>query len=369
MSSQAAMLAHRLARDAEAVCRHYLSNGRRQGRYWLVGDVANTPGRSLFVRLTGPDSGKGSAGKWTDAATGQHGDLLDLIAMNRGLDRLRDVLDEARTFLSLPRPERKSDRREQQSPAPSGSPESARRLFAMSQPIAGTIAEAYLRSRGIPPLHGIGALRFHPRCYYRPDADAPTETWPALIAAVTDLGGKITGAHRTWLDPSGERKAPIDTPRRAMGHLLGYAVRFGVPDDVMAAGEGIETMLSLRSVLPRLPMVAALSANHLAAILFAPTLRRLYVARDDDPAGHAAMATLAERAHSAGIEVLPLLPALSDFNEDLRHLGIERLRAALSLQVAPEDVARFMTAAHDAPGMSAASALQVLHRADRDDCS
>jgi hypothetical protein len=88
MSSQAAELAHRLARDAEAVCRHYLSNGRREGRYWLVGDVANTPGRSLFVRLKGPASGKGAAGKWTGAATGEHGDLLDLIAMNRGLDRL-----------------------------------------------------------------------------------------------------------------------------------------------------------------------------------------------------------------------------------------------------------------------------------------
>ena len=51
MSSQAADLARCLARDAEAVCRRYLSNGRRQGRYWVVGDVANTPGRSLFVRL------------------------------------------------------------------------------------------------------------------------------------------------------------------------------------------------------------------------------------------------------------------------------------------------------------------------------
>ena len=96
MSSPAANLAHRLARNAEAVCRHYLSNGHREGRYWLVGDVANTPGRSLFVRLSGPDSGKGAAGKWTDAATGEHGDLLDLIALNRGLDRLRDALDEAR---------------------------------------------------------------------------------------------------------------------------------------------------------------------------------------------------------------------------------------------------------------------------------
>ncbi|MGY3287026.1 hypothetical protein ACVW0I_000308 [Bradyrhizobium sp. LM6.11] len=35
-------LARRLAREAEAVCRHYLSNGKRQGRYWLVGDVNNT---------------------------------------------------------------------------------------------------------------------------------------------------------------------------------------------------------------------------------------------------------------------------------------------------------------------------------------
>ena len=66
MSESAAELAHRLAREAEAVCRHYLSNGRRQGRYWLVGDVQNSPGRSLFVRLTGPDAGRGAAGKWTD---------------------------------------------------------------------------------------------------------------------------------------------------------------------------------------------------------------------------------------------------------------------------------------------------------------
>ena len=69
MNSPAAELAQRLARDAETVCRHYLPNGRREGRYWLVGDVENTPGRSLFVRLTGPERGKGAAGKWTDAAT------------------------------------------------------------------------------------------------------------------------------------------------------------------------------------------------------------------------------------------------------------------------------------------------------------
>lgn len=59
-------LAIRLGRKAEAVCRHYLSSGHRAGRYWQVGDVRNTPGRSMFVRLTGPEAGKGAAGKWTE---------------------------------------------------------------------------------------------------------------------------------------------------------------------------------------------------------------------------------------------------------------------------------------------------------------
>jgi hypothetical protein len=280
---------------SEMVCRHYLSNGRREGSYWLIGDTANTPGRSLFVRLRGRDSGKGAAGKWTDAATGEHGDLLDLIAANRGLARLRDVLDEARCFLNLPRAEQLRERLRRQPPALTGSPETARRLFAISRPIAGTIAEAYLRNRGIEMLRDVGALRFHPSCYFRAPAGTPSETWPALIAAVTDLGGAITGVHRTWLARSGEDKAPVATPRRAIGHLLGHGVRFGVADDTMAAGEGIETMLSLRVIVPALSVIAALSANHLAAILFPPTLRRLYVARDDDRAGDAATATLGAR--------------------------------------------------------------------------
>jgi hypothetical protein len=342
--SPAADLAHRLARDAEAVCRYYLPHGRREGRYWLVGDVADTPGRSLFVRLHGPERGKGAAGRWQDAQSGEYGDLLDLIALNRRLNRFRDVLAEARAFLSLPRPEPVSSPRP---PVPCGSPEAARRLFAMARPIPGTLAEAYLRGRGITALPGAGTLRFHPGCYYRPHDDAPVETWPALIAAVTDLAGTVTGAHRTWLDPAGSGKAPVATPRRAMGHLLGNAVRFGVAAnvaiDVMAAGEGIETMLSLRTILPALPMVAALSANHLAAILFPATLRRLYVARDRDAAGDIALARLARRAQAAGIEPLALTPMHGDFNDDLRRLGSDRLRAALLSQLAPDDVARFMS--------------------------
>ena len=344
MARDASDLAQRLGRNAEVVCREYLSNGRREGRYWLVGDVQNNPGRSMFVRLKGTESGKGAAGKWTDAATGDHGDLLDVIRESCGLLDFKDVADEARRFLSLPQPEPdpQPQPRPRPSSAPAGSPESARRLISMSQPITGTIVETYLRKRGITALHGTGALRFHPRCYYRPDSYSPTETWPAMIASVTDLDNRITGAHRTWLSPDGSGKAPIDTPRRAMGDLLGNSVRFDRATHVMAAGEGIETMLSLRMALPHMPMVAAFSAAHLAAILFPATLRRLYIARDDDLAGDNAMASLVERAQAVGIEAITLSPRLGDFNEDLRTLGIDALRAAVRVQIAPEDVARFM---------------------------
>jgi hypothetical protein len=141
-----------------------------------------------------------------------------------------------------------------------------------------------------------------------------------LRASAASILQESGGRHAISIDPVTLGKAPIDTPRRAIGDLLGHAVRFGMVADVAAAGEGIETMLSLRMVMPAMPMLSALSAAHLAAILFPPTLRRLYVARDDDPAGDAAHDTLRDRAHEAGIDVIPLSPGLGDFNDDLRLL-------------------------------------------------
>jgi hypothetical protein len=341
MSSQAADLARRLAREAEAVCRCYLSNGHRRGRYWVVGDVANTPGRSLFVRLTGPEYGKGAAGKFTDAATGEHGDLLDVIHLSLGLRDLHETMDEARSFLSLPRSLEST--RPPTNPAPSGSPEAARRLFNAGRPIFGTLAEAYLRARGITASLDWYALRFHPSAYYRETEHAPLEIWPALLAAVTDLDGRMTGVQRTWLDPHRRTKAPLADPRRALGHLLGNGVRFGVATDVLAAGEGIETVLALKSVLPHLPMVAALSSNHLAALKFGASLRRLYVARDNDAAGLRAAQQLRERGSAAGLDVRDLLPVGGDFNQDLCRRGPPAMLDHLVDQIVRCDLARFLT--------------------------
>jgi hypothetical protein len=194
----------------------------------------------------------------------------------------------------------------------------------------------------------LDCLRFHPRCYYRAHDSAPREIWPALVAAVTDLDGALTGVLRTWLARDGSDKAPLATPRRALGRLLGSGVRFGraqpAPAEagVMAAGEGLETMLALRVVLPDMPMVAALSSAHLAALILPAGLRRLYVARDNDRAGHRAAEALGIRANADGIEDLVLTPHADDFNTDLCGLGPEALAASLRVQLAPEDVARFL---------------------------
>jgi Toprim domain len=339
----AADLTRRLARDAEAVCRHYLSNGHRYGRYWTAGDVMNTPGRSLYVRLTGPESGPGAAGKWTDSATAEHGDLLDLIARNRDLPSLREAMDEACRFLALPRPSAPVGRLSTM-PAPAVSSEAARRLFRAGRPIPGTPAEAYLRARGIAGRLDWPALRFHPAVYYRETDHAPLEAWPALIAAVTEPGGHLTGIQRTWLDPDRPAKAPLADPRRALGHLLGNGVRFGLAADTIAAGEGIETMLALKSVLPLLPVIAALSANHLAALDLSPSLRRLYVARDNDAAGLKAAMRLHERTASAQIDVRDLVPVHGDFNLDLCRLGPAALLDHLAAQLVPSDLSRFAPA-------------------------
>lgn len=339
MSGPAVEITRRLGENAEAVCRCYLSNGRREGHYWMVGNIHNSPGRSLYVRLAGSADGRGAPGKWTDAASGEHGDLLDIIATSCGHAVFRETLEEARRFLSLPPPPIAA-RNPSPRKAPSGTPEAARRLWSVTKPIMASLAGTYLGGRSILSLAPGDPLRFHPHCFYRPsEEDAPDTrpAWPAMIAAVTDLDGAITGVHRTWLDPATADKAPVAYPRRAMGHLLGHGVRFGRAACIMAAGEGLETILSLRQVLPSLSMIAGTSAAHLAAIAFPPDLERLYFARDDDPAGVIALATIGDRAAAVGIEVVPLEPERDDFNGDLMSLGPRRLEASLRKQLLPCD--------------------------------
>jgi len=327
-------IVRRLAERAEEVCRRYLSNGRKVGGYWIVGDRRNTKGRSLYLRLR--SNGSRAAGKWTDAAGGENGDLLDIIATAIGSGRHADALAEAERFLGVRRIAAQTDEWSLDS--------AAARLFAAGKPIVGTPVANYLRSRGINPAVAGDALRFHSACYYRTSDAHQRRALPAMLAAVTDNDGRITGLMRTYLSADGSQKAPIDSPRRAMGMLAGNGVRFGPHAEVMAAGEGVETMLSLRISMPTMSMIAALSAAHLAALVPPLQLRRLYIAADGDAAGRNTAARLAERLNALAIETIQLTPQRKDFNDDLIADGADMLAAQLADQLTADDRQRFLSA-------------------------
>lgn len=331
-------LAQRLAEHAEAVCRHYLPNGRRSGHYWTVGNVYGTEGASLYVRLTGPTFGPRAKGKWADAATGEHGDLIDLIRINRSHDQWRETLQEARAFLRMPLPEPQSPASQ---PARDNG-EAARALFRAGQAVSRTPAATYLSGRGLSHAIGMPALRYLPLCNHRLEKQ-PTRQLPAMLAAVTDLSGRITGLSRTWLAPDGRGKADLAEPRRSLGALHGNGVRFpGTVPDILVAGEGLETVLSVHRMMPAIPHVAALSAAHLAALNLPTGLRRLYVARDADAEGERAFARLQTRAGEADILVFELVPAFDDFNDDLMLLGHRDMALNLAPQLAEDDAVAFL---------------------------
>ena len=314
-TSPASEIAAALAAQAEAVCRHYLPAGERQGRYWIAGDVHGARGKSLFVRLHGPRSGK-----WNDGATGDHGDLLDLIKHRTRSETLRETLAEARSFLATPAPSRRS------APEPTDKDPSAaiERLWKACRPIGGTHAEAYLQARGIRRCR-FPSLRFHPKLRYR-DGNF-TGALPALVAAATDARGELTGLLRTWLDPKEPTKAPVQHPRKALGRLFGSAVRFPPrsPRSTLVVGEGLETVLSIITAYPGAAGAAALSAAGVGSFS-ASAARRVAIARDNDEDGIQAAARLAERCEKAGIVCRVMIPRGNDFNDDLTGYGIPSLR-------------------------------------------
>ena len=312
----AAAIAAALGQRAEAVCRRYLPRGRRQGRYWVAGDLDGSPGRSLYVRLSGP----GTPGKWTDAATGEHGDLLDIVRHRVRAPTLRAALDEARAFLALPG-EPAATRGDAYDAT-----EAARRLWRRCRAIGGTHAERYLLARGLARCR-FAALRFHPALRYREGASVLR--LPALVAAVTGDNGAVTGVQRTWLDPRSPAKAGVAAPRKALGRIHGHAVRFGSPNGALLVGEGIETVLSLVAAMPQTVAAAALSAGSLGAFAPPPGVARLIVARDNDAEGERAAERLARRCARAGVAATVVVPDGGDFNDDLLALGPAALAARL----------------------------------------
>lgn len=200
----------------------------------------------------------------------------------------------------------------------------ARTCWAESQSISGTLAEIYLRGRGITCALP-DTLRFHPTCWH------PTgRRLPALVALVD--GADRLAVHRTYLRSEGCGKAKVEPSKAMLGTVAGGAVwlteEFPAADAPLVVAEGIETALSLGSGLlhSRAVIWAALSTSGMAGLRLPARPGRLTIAADGDKPGQEAAHALASRAHALGWQV-SLLPAPEgrDWN-DVLMLGSKRER-------------------------------------------
>jgi phage/plasmid primase-like uncharacterized protein len=179
----------------------------------------------------------------------------------------------------------------------------ADRTWQEAGPIRGTIAEAYLRGRGINcPLPD--TLRFHPNAWH----GATAQCLPAIVAIVAGVAG--VAIHRTYLSPDGLAKASVSPNKAMLGAVSGGAVRLYSGHHALVVAEGIETALSLRSGLltTSVTIWAALSASNLARLRLPQRPGSLTIAADGDDAGRSSAQLLAIRAHDLGWKIF-LLPA------------------------------------------------------------
>lgn len=235
-----------------------------------------------------------------------------------------DILDALRSRGALspdyraspPSPAEVARRKAEDEAAADAAEKRALACWREAQPIRDTIAEAYLRGRGITCALP-DSLRFHPDCWHPSACRAP-----AMVALIDGL--PRLAVHRTYLRPDGSGKADLDPPKAMLGAALGGGVRLSDGGGVLVVAEGIETALSLASGLLSRPATiwAALSCAGIAGLRLPSRPGRLTIASDGDRPGHDAAHKLAERASAMGWTV-SLLPAPEgrDWNDILNKKG------------------------------------------------
>jgi hypothetical protein len=336
----AAEVAKMLAHRAESLARELLPAGRRDGAEWRCGSLAGEAGQSLAVHLTGA-----RAGVWSDFASGDRGDALDLVAAVLYRGDKRAALAWARRWLGLgdgavPAPARQEARQRADAAEADAEAEArrgaARRLFlAAQEAIGGTPASAYLAGRGIDLAElrrQPRSLRFHPDLANRESG----RSWPALVAAISDARGEHVATHRTWLheaEPGRWTKAPLHDPKMTLGSYAGGTIRLwrgasgkplaSAPDgEAVAIGEGIETCLSVALACPELRVLCAVSLSNMGRVELPPALRTVILCADNDgdnePASRALQRAV-DRFKAEGRTVRIARPpaGLKDFNDVL----------------------------------------------------
>jgi phage/plasmid primase-like uncharacterized protein len=304
----AAAIAAALAVRIETLVRELLPGGRRDGHHeWRAGNVLGEHGDSLGVHLTGA-----KRGVWSDFATGETGDALDLVKATLGLDTC-EALIWSRRWLGLeggearrpPAPARK------QSSELTADPEFWRRPLRASRPIAGTQGEVYFQARGLRFADPNGdVLRFLPR-HARKNPEGVLEYHPALLAVLSDIWtGEPCGIVCVYLQPDGSDRIRDAKGKTSRGRVRGAAVMISPFDSVtmgLIVCEGAETAISLHMAELR-PVWATAGAGNLMAFPVLPGIEAITIAADNGAPGQQAAAACAERWRAAGREALIIAP-------------------------------------------------------------
>jgi hypothetical protein len=180
-------------------------------------------------------------------------------------------------------------------------------IWKSSQPITGTLAESYLIARGITPPDP-SPLKFHPALdYFDTAAPGGPVKLPAMVAAVQSVAGNMTAIQRTYIDPRGDRKAQVATPKKTLGTVTGGAVRLAAAAPTLALCEGVEDALALAQMTGQAAW-AVLGASNFRNFQPLPVTQKIVLAPDADLAGDKAVAEAAERFAELGLKVLHLRP-------------------------------------------------------------
>ena len=179
----------------------------------------------------------------------------------------------------------------------------ALRLWKASKPIAGTLAEDYLRARGLSPPFP-KALRFNPATVL--GSGAERKTMPAMIATVeNDLG--IVAVQRTFLDPRDVLRKPIPKPKVSLGLLGTAAIRLAPATDELGLAEGIEDALSATAWFGT-PTWALGGVERLALVAIPEKVRRVIVYGDRGRAAERLLEKAREHLSANGRELISRVP-------------------------------------------------------------
>ena len=140
-----------------------------------------------------------------------------------------------------------------------------------------------------------------------------------MVAAVQGPDGRLSGLHRTFLQPGGCGKAGVEPAKKMLGACRGGAVRLTPGGRRLALCEGIETGLSVREACPDIAVWCALSAGNLDQLTLPPLVKKVVLVADGDPVGLAAAHRAAQRYGASGRRIrLVELPRGMDANDVLR---------------------------------------------------